>query len=185
MAGSSSSKALEALTNLIQCEKDLLDVRANGGRLKWSLYRMITSSVYGSGSKNRLTLTLVWKAGQSGRKIVRGVDVIITGWSAGTILTWCTLCRTLPKIIIFRCPINNILYSIYSSGSIHVRTYLRLVLLGWSHFLCHWSHCTCSSLALSQSLSTHCCRQYWADQSLSVWAHGYHHKTLQSHLVSS
>ena len=48
---------------------------------------MITSSVYGSGSKNRLTLTLAWKAGQSGRKIVRGVDVIITGWSAGTILT--------------------------------------------------------------------------------------------------
>ena len=37
----------------------------------------------------KLTSTLAWKAGQNSRKIVRGVDVINTGRSAGTILTGC------------------------------------------------------------------------------------------------
>ena len=41
----------------------------------------------GQKTAGRLTSTLTWKAGQSGRKIVRDIDVIITGWSAGTILT--------------------------------------------------------------------------------------------------
>ena len=49
------------------------------------------------------------EAAQSNREIARGMDVINTGRSAGIILTGCK-CRTLPKIIIFRCPINNVLY---------------------------------------------------------------------------
>ena len=44
-------------------------------------------------------------------QIVCGVDVINTGRSAGTILTGCIYAGHRPSIILFRCPINNILYS--------------------------------------------------------------------------
>ena len=36
-------------------------------------------------------------AAQSGKKIARGVDVINTGWSAGTILTGCNYAGHCPK----------------------------------------------------------------------------------------
>ena len=45
----------------------------------------------------RLTLILTWKAGQSGTKIACGVDEIITGWSAATILTRCNYAGHCPK----------------------------------------------------------------------------------------
>ena len=50
------------------------------------------------------------EAAQSDREIARGMDVINTGRSAGIILTGCNYAGHCPNVIIFRCPINNVLY---------------------------------------------------------------------------
>ena len=95
VAGSSSSKH-----SLITV--GLLDVRAKGGQLKWSLNQTITSSVYRSGSKKSRKTHLdthktVEGGAENSRKIAHGVDVPNTRRSAGTILTGCNYAGHGPK----------------------------------------------------------------------------------------
>ena len=95
VAGSSSLEALSDYSGIVGRPH-------KGGRLKWSLNRTITSSVYRSGSKKSRKTHLdthktVEGGAENGRKTEHGMDVPNTRRSAGTILTGCNYAGHGPK----------------------------------------------------------------------------------------
>ena len=84
-------------THRLQCEKEACSGRLCKRQPTEMEFDHELHLWFRSKKSRKITLTLVWKDGQSGRKITHSVDVINTGRSAGTILSGCNYAGHWPK----------------------------------------------------------------------------------------